>query len=252
VAVEAGARTVNLPDTVGYMLPDEYAAMFRYVRAHGDFPADVVFSAHCHDDLGLATANTMSAIQAGVRQVEVTVNGLGERAGNAPIEEVVMALKTRGESLGLPSTGVDARQLVPSSLLMARLTGLAVQANKAVVGVNAFAHEAGIHQDGFIKERSTYEIMRPEDVGWSSSRLVLGKHSGRHGVAFRLKQLGYNLDATSLDGVYRRFIELADRQKEVDDGDLHRLVGGLDDQANRFAPSSMHSSAQPVVMESVS
>jgi 2-isopropylmalate synthase len=230
VAVDAGARTINLPDTVGYVLPDEYAAMFRHIQQQGDWPDDLVFSAHCHDDLGLATANTIAAIQAGVRQVEVTVNGLGERAGNAPVEEVVMALKTRGHSLNLPQTRVDTRELVPSSQLMARLTGLHVQANKAVVGINAFAHEAGIHQDGFIKERSTYEIMLPEDVGWASSRLVLGKHSGRHGVAYRLTQLGYDLDKQSLQAAYDRFIELADRQKTIEDEDLHALVGQLGEE----------------------
>jgi 2-isopropylmalate synthase len=236
VAVQAGATTINLPDTVGYTVPDEYAAMFRYVRERVT-GQDVVFSAHCHDDLGLATANTLAAIDAGVRQVEVTINGLGERAGNAPLEEVVMALRVRGESLGLPETRVNAAELVPTSKLVAAFTGLAVQANKAVVGVNAFAHEAGIHQDGVIKERTTYEIMRPADVGWTDTRLVLGKHSGRHGLAFRLSQLGFDLDREALDAAYRRFVELADRQKEVVDDDLRRLVAALPQHMGTPSPN---------------
>lgn len=234
-AVEAGARTINLPDTVGYVFPEEYAALFRHVLQADSWPGDIVFSGHCHDDLGLATANTIAAVQAGARQVEVTVNGIGERAGNAPLEEVVMALKTRGAALGLPEARVDARELVPSSQLLSRLTGLRVQANKSVVGVNAFAHEAGIHQDGFLKERTTYEIMSPEDVGWASSRLVFGKHSGRRGVTFRLKQLGYDLSRDEVNKVYVAFIELADRQKGIDDTDLHALV--RDAGVGRASPS---------------
>ena len=226
VAVQAGATTINLPDTVGYSVPDEYAAMFHYVRERVT-GRDVVFSAHCHDDLGLATANTIAAIGAGVRQVEVTINGLGERAGNAPLEEVVMALRVRGEALGLPGTRINTRELVPASVLVAGYTGLAVQANKSVVGINAFAHEAGIHQDGVIKERTTYEIMLPADVGWETTRLVLGKHSGRHGLAFRLSQLGYDLDREALDAAYRRFVALADRQKEIRDPDLRALAADL-------------------------
>jgi 2-isopropylmalate synthase len=223
MAVEAGATTVNLPDTVGYSLPDEYAAMFQYVRERVG-GSEVVFSAHCHDDLGLATANTLAAIGAGVGQVEVTINGLGERAGNAPLEEVVMALRVRGEALGLPGTSINTRELVPTSALVAACTGLAVQANKAVVGANAFAHEAGIHQDGVIKERTTYEIMLPADVGWENTSLVLGKHSGRHGLAYRLAQLGFDLDRGTLDAAYMRFVDLADRQKEVRDADLRELM----------------------------
>lgn len=229
-AVRSGATTLNLPDTVGYSMPEEYAALFRYVRervspgrVRGE---DVVFSAHCHDDLGMATANTLAAIGAGVRQVEVTINGLGERAGNAPLEEVVVALKTRA-ALFRVCTNVEARRLGPSSRMVAELTGLAVQANKAVVGSNAFAHEAGIHQDGFIKERTTYEIIRPEDVGWDSTQLILGKHSGRHGVAYRLRQLGYDLDRAALEDLYQRFVLLADRQKRIGDQDLHALVAAL-------------------------
>jgi len=236
VAVQAGATTINLPDTVGYTVPDEYASMFHYVRERVT-GQDVVFSAHCHDDLGLATANTIAAIGAGVRQVEVTINGLGERAGNAPLEEVVMALRVRGESLGLPDTRIDTTELVPASKLVANFTGLAVQANKAIVGANAFAHEAGIHQDGVIKERTTYEIMRPVDVGWDETRLVLGKHSGRHGLAYRLSRLGYDLDRESLDTAYRHFVQLADRQKEVLDADLRALVAGLCPEPVHASPS---------------
>lgn len=224
VAVQAGATTINLPDTVGYAVPEEYAAMFRYVRERVRNSGNLTFSAHCHDDLGLATANTLAAVAAGARQVEVTVNGLGERAGNAPLEEVVMALRTRKEVFGIPAPQVDTRELVPASRLVSRLTGLQVQVNKAVVGINAFAHEAGIHQDGMIKERMTYEIMSPADVGWPSSRLVLGKHSGRHGVAYRLAQLGVELDEAALEEVYGRFVELADRTKEVTDEMLRRLA----------------------------
>jgi 2-isopropylmalate synthase len=235
VAARAGATTINLPDTVGYSFPDEHAEMFRYMREHVDGADDIVFSAHCHDDLGLATANTLAAIAGGARQVELTMNGLGERAGNAPLEEVVMALKTRGKALGLPDTRIDSRQLVPTSQLVSKITGLQVQVNKSVVGANAFAHEAGIHQDGFIKERTTYEIMLPEDVGWEESRLVLGKHSGRHGVDYRLKQLGYDLDKEALDGVYVRVIELADSGKRVDDEALRTLVHSRNGKSHRFA-----------------
>jgi 2-isopropylmalate synthase len=223
IAVQAGATTINLPDTVGYCVPDEYAAMFHYVRDRVSNADRIVFSAHCHDDLGMATANTLASIRAGARQIEVTINGLGERAGNAPLEEVVMALVTRGDSFGV-TTNIDTCQLVGASQLVERATGLVVQANKAIVGRNAFAHEAGIHQDGVIKERTTYEIMTPASVGWDSTQMVLGKHSGRHGLAFRLKQLGYDLDRDLLDGVYRRFIELADREKEISDDMLHTIV----------------------------
>lgn len=225
-AVQAGADTINMPDTVGYSVPDEYAALFRYVRERIQNPATIL-SCHCHDDLGLATANTLAAVAAGARQVEVTINGLGERAGNAPLEEVVMALKTRGEAFGSASTRINTRALVPTSRMVTALTGLPVQVNKAVVGANAFAHEAGIHQDGFLKERTTYEIIHPEDVGWESTRLVLGKHSGRHGLAFRLAQLGFALDREALDDAYGTFVLLADQEKEVDDDDLRDLIAGV-------------------------
>jgi 2-isopropylmalate synthase len=227
VAVGAGATTINLPDTVGYCLPDEYGAVFRYVRERITGGDSVILSAHCHDDLGMATANTLAAVANGARQVEVTINGLGERAGNAPLEEVVMALATRSEAFGGAGTSVVTRELVPTSRLVSEATGLAVQANKAIVGTNAFAHEAGIHQDGVIKERTTYEIMTPADVGWDSNRMVLGKHSGRHGLAYRLKQLGIELDTETLNTVYTRFIQLADREKEITDAMLHSLLPGM-------------------------
>jgi 2-isopropylmalate synthase len=230
VAVQAGATTINLPDTVGHAVPEEYAAMFRYVRDRISGAREVVFSAHCHDDLGLATANSLAAIAAGARQVEVTVNGIGERAGNAALEEVVMGLKTRADVFDGAATGVDTREILNASRLVSSLTGIPVQANKAIVGVNAFAHEAGIHQDGVIKERTTYEIMSPADVGWERSRLVLGKHSGRHGVAHRLGELGVELDPVLLDTVYARFVEVADGQKEVTDEQLRQIVTGVTDR----------------------
>lgn len=224
LAVQAGATTINLPDTVGHAVPEEYASMFAYVRDRISGSRDVVFSAHCHDDLGLATANSLAAVRAGARQVEVTVNGIGERAGNAALEEVVMALKTRADAFSGVETSIETRELVPTSRLVSDLTGMTVQMNKAIVGVNAFAHEAGIHQDGVIKERTTYEIMSPADVGWESNRLVLGKHSGRHGIAYRLGELGYELDGPVLDRVYARFVEIADARKEVTDEQLHEIV----------------------------
>lgn len=225
-AIEAGATTINLPDTVGYTVPDEYAQLFSYVRERCG-GAEIVLSAHCHNDLGLATANSLAAIEAGARQVEVTVNGLGERAGNAALEEVVMALTTRAGRFGGVRTNIATQNLVPVSRLVSGLTGLEVQVNKAIVGANAFAHEAGIHQDGVIKERSTYEIMKPTDVGWEDSQLVLGKHSGRHGVSHRLSQLGFRFDGPDLDTVYTRFLELADRVKRVDDEQLRGIAVGV-------------------------
>jgi 2-isopropylmalate synthase len=226
VAIEAGATTINMPDTVGYAVPTEYAAMFDYVRSRVKSEG-ITFSAHCHNDLGLATANTLAAVGAGARQVEVTINGLGERAGNASLEEVVMALRTRGREYSSADTRINTRGLVPASQLVCRVTGLQVQVNKAIVGSNAFAHEAGIHQDGFIKERTTYEIMVPGDVGWEGTRLVLGRHSGRHGVAYRLAQLGWHVEGDTLDQIYANFIELANREREVDDTMLLSLVSTI-------------------------
>ncbi len=220
IAIQAGATTLNLPDTVGYTTPSEYTDLFNYVRARVPGIEDVILSAHCHNDLGMATANTLAAIQAGARQVEVTVNGLGERAGNTAIEEVVMALRTRSERFGQLATRVDTREFVRTSQLVSRLTGIPVQPNKAVVGINAFSHEAGIHQDGMLKHRLTYEIMTPQSVGWDHTRLVLGKHSGRHGLDKHLRRLGFCLTASEMKGAYRHFIHLADQKKHLTDADL--------------------------------
>ena len=221
-AIDAGATTVNLPDTVGYCTPEEIGEFFGAVRARVPNAGRAVFSTHCHDDLGLAVANSLAAVQAGVRQVECTVNGIGERAGNASLEEVVMATRVRGDRLPY-DTAVRTPELFRTSRLLSSLTHEPVQANKAIVGRNAFAHEAGIHQDGVIKDRRTYEIMRPEDVGVEST-LVLGKHSGRHAVKRRCEQIGCELGRYELDRVYRAVIDLADRQKQIDDRDVAAIV----------------------------
>ncbi len=222
-AIRAGATVINIPDTVGYTTPEEYAELFRYVAAHTEGIERVTLSAHCHNDLGLATANTLAAITAGARQIEGTINGIGERAGNAAIEEVVMALKTRGDRYAY-ETGIVSEQIYRTSRLVSTLTGIVVQPNKAVVGENAFAHEAGIHQDGILKERTTYEIMAPQSVGQAQSRLVLGKHSGRHAFRHRLEELGYRLTPEEVERAYRRFLEVADRKKNVSDRDLQAIV----------------------------
>lgn len=227
VAVEAGATTLNIPDTVGYTTPFEYVELIEYLRAHITRSDEVIISVHCHDDLGMATANTLSAVRAGARQVEVTLNGIGERAGNTALEEVVMALATRGEQFGGATTRIDKPRLVPTSRLVSSLTGIDVQVNKAIVGGNAFAHEAGIHQDGVLKERTTYEIMDPADVGWQGTKLVLGKHSGRAGFRNALKELGLKLDDDKVQGVYERFLELADRKKNVTGADIVALVADV-------------------------
>jgi 2-isopropylmalate synthase len=223
VAIEAGATTINVPDTVGYATPEEYAALFR--RLIQDTPgADrVIWSVHCHDDLGLATANTIAGLAAGARQAEVTINGIGERAGNTSLEEVVMALHTRRPLYGL-RTGIDTTQLARTSRMVSNYTGIAVPPNKAIVGANAFAHEAGIHQDGMLKDHRTYEIMTPETVGLSHSKLVLGKHSGRHAFRIRLQELGHELSAAELYPAFQRFKSLAEKKKVVTDADLHALV----------------------------
>ena len=217
--IDAGATTINLPDTVGYSTPDEIAEFFGAVLARVPNAHAAVFSAHCHDDLGLAVANTLAAIGAGVRQVECTINGIGERAGNAALEEIVMALHVRSDRLPL-QTGVRTQELFRTSQLLTELTGESVQANKAIVGRNAFAHEAGIHQDGMLKDRRTYEIMRPEDVGVPQTTLVLGKHSGRHAVQRRCEDFGLTLSRQDLDEIYRRMITLADARKLITDEDL--------------------------------
>jgi len=223
-AIKAGATTINIPDTVGYALPHEYNALFSYIRERVPGIEDVIMSAHCHNDLGMATANTLAAIKAGARQVEVTINGLGERAGNTAVEEVVMALRTRPDSFGNVDTRVRANELLATSQIVSRMSGIPVQPNKAIVGSNAFAHEAGIHQDGMLKNRLTYEIMTPQSVGWTDTRLVLGKHSGRHGLDARLRQLGHKLSADQLKVAYNHFVKLADKKKHVTDADLLYIV----------------------------
>ncbi len=225
-AIEAGASVINIPDTVGYATPDEFGNLIRGIVKNVPGIERAIISVHCHDDLGMATSNTLAGLQAGARQAEVTVNGIGERAGNAALEEVVMALRTRADSYNL-RTGIDASQITRASRLLSNLTGIPVQVNKAIVGANAFAHEAGIHQDGLLKNRNTYEIMRPEDVGLSQSRLVLGKHSGRHALRERLTQMGYELTSERLAIAFDRFKELGDKKREVADADLEALIADL-------------------------
>jgi 2-isopropylmalate synthase len=224
--ITAGATTVNLPDTVGYSTPDEIYEFFHAILSRVPNSAKAIFSAHCHDDLGLAVANTLAALRAGARQVECTINGIGERAGNASLEEIVMATKVRADRLPYES-GIHSEKIFATSQLLTALTGEPVQANKAIVGRNAFAHEAGIHQDGMLKDRRTYEIMRPEDVGVPSTTLVLGKHSGRHAVQHRVQQLGLELSRLELDRLYRRMVALADQQKTVSDAELVQIVADL-------------------------
>jgi 2-isopropylmalate synthase len=221
-AITAGATTVNIPDTVGYATPAHMYRVFASLRDRVPNIDKAVMSAHCHDDLGLAVANSLAAVEAGAGQVECTINGIGERAGNCALEEIVMALRTRSDHYGC-TTRIDTKRLVPMSRLVAGITGIRVPRNKAIVGRNAFAHESGIHQDGMLKERSTYEIMRPEDVGLEKTDLVLGKHSGRAALADRAKALGYELDADQLKTVFDQFKVLADRKKEIYDGDIAAL-----------------------------
>ncbi|HEX3906169.1 MAG TPA: 2-isopropylmalate synthase [Polyangia bacterium] len=228
--VAAGATTVNIPDTVGYGIPEEYGALIGQVaRALGN---SAIVSVHCHNDLGLAVANSLAAIQNGARQVECTVNGIGERAGNCSLEEIVMVLKTRADRLPF-ATGIKTEQLFPASQLLSEIIGVGVQPNKAIVGANAFAHEAGIHQDGFLKERTTYEIIEPASVGVPQSRLVLGKHSGRHALGARCKDLGLALDKPQLDEVYTRFTALADRQKGITDDEIRSLASKVQEDLSR-------------------
>ncbi len=222
-AIDAGATTINCPDTVGYAAPNEYRSMFEYLIANVPGAGNVVFSSHCHDDLGLAAANSLAAVQGGARQIECTINGIGERAGNAALEEIVMAMHTRPDIFPY-TTGIVTRRLVPTSRLVSSPTGLHVQRNKAIVGENAFAHESGIHQDGVLKERSTYEIMSPEDVGLVQNKLVLGKHSGRHALRERLDVLGHRLDEAQLEKAFEQFKVLCDKKKEIYDEDLDTLV----------------------------
>jgi 2-isopropylmalate synthase len=226
IAIECGATTINIPDTVGYVTPEEWYETIANLIAEtpgGGPGSGVIWSVHCHNDLGMATANTLAGVLAGARQAEVTINGIGERAGNTSLEEVVMALRTRPQFYHV-DTNINAREIMKTSQLVSNYTGLQVQANKAIVGKNAFAHEAGIHQDGVLKHHSTYEIMRPEDVGLAHSDLVLGKHSGRHALRARLNELGYEIGDDELREVFKRFKELADAKKTVTDADLEALV----------------------------
>ena len=222
-AIDAGATIINLPDTVGYAVPEEYGSMFRLVRERVAGIRNVVLSAHCHNDFGLAVANSLAAISNGVRQVECTINGIGERAGNAALEEVVMALRTRKATLGF-DTNVNAEEIYRSSKLLSTLTGMTVQRNKAIVGANAFSHEAGIHQDGMLKSRITYEIMTPQSVGIKHSTLVLGKHSGRHALKQRYTELGYELSTEELELAYKTFCAVADQKKDILDEDLIAIL----------------------------
>lgn len=223
VAIAEGATTVNIPDTVGYSTPVEFGALIRDIRKHTPGIERAIISVHCHNDLGMATANSLAAVLEGARQVECTINGLGERAGNAALEEIVMALHTRRSYYGV-GTNIVTQELYPSSRMVSSYTGLAVQANKAIVGANAFAHEAGIHQDGILKNRQTYEIMDARMIGLGDNTIVLGKHSGRHAFADKLEQMGYHLDAAELNRAFARFKELADRKKTLDDRDLEAIV----------------------------
>ena len=226
-ALAAGARTLNIPDTVGYTTPGEIRALFEYLRANVRDADKAIFSVHCHDDLGLAVANSLAAIEGGARQVECTINGIGERAGNCAMEELVMALETRRAYFGA-TTGIHTERLVPTSRLLTRITGMNVQRNKAIVGANAFAHESGIHQHGMLKHRGTYEILRPEAVGWAKSQMIMGRHSGRAALADRLRELGFALEEAQLNQVFGRFKTLTEKKREVFDADLEALALGID------------------------
>jgi 2-isopropylmalate synthase len=221
--IEAGATTVNIPDTVGYCAPEQYGAQIRHIFENVKNIGNTVISTHCHDDLGLAVANSLAGVRNGARQVECTINGLGERAGNASLEEIVMNLRTRNDYYGC-DTRIIARELFPTSRIVSQITGQRVQSNKAIVGANAFAHESGIHQDGMIKNKETYEIMTPESVGWKGEGLVMGKHSGRHAFSKRLAEMGFELEGENLEKAFNRFKEIADKKKEVFDDDLIALA----------------------------
>ena len=223
VAIKAGATTLNIPDTVGYTTPQEFGGLIEYLRENVEGGKDVIFSVHCHNDLGLATANTLAGVQNGARQVEVTINGIGERAGNTSLEETVMALYTRQAVYDL-GTNIRSQEIHRTSDMVSRYTGMVIQPNKAIVGTNAFAHEAGIHQDGMLKNKRTYEIMDAHTIGLDHSRLVLGKHSGRHALGVRLQEMGYHLDRENLNEVFIRFKDLADKKKTVTDADIEALV----------------------------
>ncbi len=235
-ALEAGASTLNVPDTVGYTTPSEYYDLIRFLREHVPGSEAAVFSLHCHNDLGLAVANSLAAIRAGARQVECTVNGIGERAGNTAMEELVMALKTRRDEFAGLDTNVATTEIYPSSRLLSSITGVPVQPNKAIVGDNAFAHEAGIHQDGVLKSAITYEIMTPQSIGRASNELVLGKHSGRHAFRERLLELGYELEGDEFQDAFRRFKDLADKKKSIYNEDLEAILAdAVSHDDDRFA-----------------
>jgi 2-isopropylmalate synthase len=234
--VEAGATTLNIPDTVGFTVPTEFGDLITMIRQRVKGIENVVISAHCHNDLGMAVANALSAVAAGARQVECTINGIGERAGNASLEEIVVAMRVRPDRYPY-ETGVVGEQIFAASQMLSEITGVPVQPNKAVTGRNAFAHEAGIHQDGMLKNPLTYEIMTPKSVGVPDSKLVLGKHSGRHALGIRCEQLGYQFDRRALDDIYRRFVRLADKIKKVDDHHLLELI------RDTHKPSGSHRTA---------
>ena len=242
-AIDAGATTVNIPDTVGYATPSQYFHVISHLKKNVPNIGKAIISSHCHNDLGLAVANSLAAVEAGARQVECTINGLGERAGNAALEEVVMALRTRSDYYGI-STTINTRKLTSVSRLVSNITGMLVQRNKAIVGQNAFAHEAGIHQHGMLQERTTYEIMRPEDVGYQGTNLVLGKHSGRHAFRDHLKTLGYQLDDKTLDAAFNDFIALADKKKDVYDADIAAIIENRSTvETDRWKLISLHTSS---------
>ena len=222
-AIEAGAGTVNIPDTVGYTVPAEFDRLFRYLKDNVPGIDGITLSVHCHDDLGMAVSNSLAAVYAGARQIECTINGIGERAGNCSLEEVVMALKTRHEFFGM-DTQIETARLYPTARLVSGITGMQIPRNKAIVGENAFAHEAGIHQHGMLQHASTYEIMKPEDVGISKSNLVLGKHSGRHAFRDRLRDLGFELDDFEINRAFQEFKKLADKKKDMYDGDIEAII----------------------------
>jgi 2-isopropylmalate synthase len=246
--IAAGATTVNIPDTVGYAVPTQYAALIKTLRDRVPNIKDAIISVHCHNDLGFAVANSLAACEVGARQVECTINGIGERAGNAALEEIVMALKTRHDYYGL-TTHIKSERLYPMSRMISTITGLTVQRNKAIVGRNAFAHEAGIHQDGMLKERSTYEIMRPEEVGVPKTDLVLGKHSGRHALRDRVEELGYHLTEAQLEVLFSDFKALADKKKEVYDEDLIVLIEKhIQDVPKHWELVSLHTTAGTSVL----
>ncbi|MDD5200711.1 MAG: 2-isopropylmalate synthase [Terrimicrobiaceae bacterium] len=240
-AIEAGATTVNIPDTVGYAVPEQYAALIAYLRAHVRDIGGAVISVHCHDDLGLAVANSLAAVKAGARQVEGTFNGIGERAGNCALEEVVMAIRTRPDFFGGVHTGVATREILKTSRLIERMSGLQVARSKAIVGENAFAHSSGIHQDGILKKRETYEIMDPEEIGWGGTELPLTKHSGRHAMVARLKHLGFQLTDAEIGALFARFKEVGDKKKFVYDDDLSALVDdSIGNAGETFALDYIH------------